>query len=1305
MLSPSWIDQNELNRAGTRVIDGTRTEKLIEAADSATSVIAATVNYMSQPMRNVIVDGVLDPVLDNKARRCLNWLIDSSYYPEFDDDNNTAGTEILSESTIDPPSIDPDPARVPPRMFDIDTGNLEEGLNANNVGMYCILSHCWKGCEIDYSYVSKVKERDRKREKYEGMLAAGPQILNREIAEFAAKKYSYLDNYDDQTPIGSDVQRLEAQCDEDIKLQVQKINGVIQRLRALESGNQHDNVRVLLRRFAEHKRNGWENKDDAFFNKFKPLRSIVEEMFLLMQQRKSADKIKNSILSAKEILDRRIFPCSEKRYLWIDTCCINKAIIGEHVDTLARMGEWYTNAEFCLVHLDSGKTDKEWDKWEEWVKEWDRWVASQTKISMSLTARKPPSIEKPNFASFNEIRTPSWATRGWTLQELVLSKISFYINDLWKPLHRPIENLGRYYYLCSFLDEYISGNLDDDDGSEEIIRTNDDRHDPNMNRALHLISILNFLGVEFPNDIDDVTAKAQISKSVDQASERLEIQLKLDLEATESCGRSTRDFGITSPGLQYDTSSLKPRIARSIDKVSEGLTGKGNTLYSVVRGLGFISPQWLTKTNIKFLIDTLIEDLVMVTKDAIKKDKQLIGDFSNIPASESCRGSRRSKLSAFEVMHRASRRECTVQTDQAYSLMGILGVKFAAFHAEGLTKALSRLIDEIVIASNDISVFNWSGSNLGSPIKGRSLYPSNLHAFTKKESIENGYMRASKDIHFLADAYLSVNAMLRRIIKHIKDNKDNKQEDKAAMAMQLVLDVIKQTDLSKLAPRFEVLRKTLKCAEDVVNNRDQKRAKTPDVVRRLSPFRRRSKSSEKPPKELSSKEVVSRPRLGSLIKRRGTKDNLDVPSNYEEATGSQTSSNINTAEPLESPTGTKGTMESELDFLISYLNDHPDCSEEIPGNVKLVLEEISESKPEAFAEPPKLPARPKSSPTKSMVSPNPIIVNTSGIEAVFDIQRTVITMENPEKLWSQVRNAANPNQKIYGRCTISTGLAATTVSFSCGRDMLKKQLHVSDVIERIVLNVDINNLETLKKRRSNSDLAIETDSSPDDATLKLNITPDDYRKSLETPTGTQSENVNPPLVVGDGNKQRRVSRMLEFVQEPNINVVAGEWVLMRFSGVPDAKWFLCLLELGSTHNFYGYRISTDDIDFQNASPEEGLIEHWEAYLTRKKDELCDIAELLFRKKQLHGYQQKVQDDEMVKDSTTTKGSFSHGIKRTKAGLMAGFFTAYAKHKNLVLNDNILRAMPKHLRAAILNLDENADMLPAVFFSAIKVHMF
>jgi hypothetical protein len=1003
------------------------------------------------------------------------------------------------------------------------------------------------------------------------------------------------------------------------------------------------------------------------------------------------------------------------------------------------MGEWYTNAEFCLVHLDSGKTDKEWDKWEEWVKEWDRWVTNQLEKSGSMISPTVADIEKPNFASFDEIRTPSWATRGWTLQELVLSKITFYVNDLWEPLDRPVENLGRYYHLCSFLDEYISGTLDDDETEDSKITAERNLHrdEYNMKRALNVIGILNFLGIEFPNDIDDVTAKAQISKSIDQASERLEKQLKWDLEATELRNRSARDSGMNAPDLQSDASlKLKSLISRSIDEAAEGLTGnwqKDNTLHSkptprqrrdLVQSLRFTSPEW----PIKFLINTLIEELVIVTKDAIKRDKQLIGKFSDIPASESCRGNRRSRLSAFEVIHRASRRECTVQTDQAYSLMGILGVKFAAFHAEGLTKALSRLIDEIVIASNDVSVFNWSGSNLGSPIKGRSLYPSNLDAFTKEKRTENGHGKTSKDIHFLADAYSNASAMLRRIIKHTRANK---QKNKSADAMELVLNVIKKTDLSKLAPRLEILRKTLEYAEAVVNDPDVNYQEVATIKKFSSLWL--SKSSEKPPKESSSKEAASGSRFRTLpFMRKGkARENIDTSGSHEEITSSHISGDFNNAdtnqheqmpELFENHSKTK---ESELDSLISYLYANPDYRE-IPDNVKLILKENSGLGPEASTEPPPLPAaaRPNSLPNKSMVSPNPIIVNTSGIEGVFDIQRTVITMENPEKLWSQVRHAANPNQRISGRCTISTGLAATTVSFSCGRDVLKKQLHVSDVIERTVLNVDPTkekDLQTLQKRHSKSDIvlnvdpnnekglttltlqktlsksdSVETDSSLDDVALTPDITPSDERQSFEMPNDVGGEEVNPPSAVGDDNKQRRVSRMLEFVQESNINVVAGEWVLVKFSGVPKAKWFLCLLELGSTHNYYGYRISTDEIDFQNASPEKGLIEHWRAYLTKKKDELCTIAKLLFDRKKLHTYRKMVEKEIVEDDSKIIKDSSNHGTKA------AGAFTAY---KDSILSENVLRAMPRHLRAAILNLDENADMLPAMFLPAINVHMF
>ncbi|KAI5792651.1 hypothetical protein FPQ18DRAFT_239724, partial [Pyronema domesticum] len=179
-------------------------------------------------------------------------------------------------------------------------------------------------------------------------------------------------------------------------------------------------------------------------------------------------------------------------YLWDDTCCINKSVVGEHQESLAMMGDWYTNAEFCITYLGT------------------------------------------ETSCFKSIKNPWWSTRGWTLQELVLSRKAHFYNNKWELL----------------------------------------QPDAGISKA----------------DIDEAIAK-----------------------------------------------------------------------------------------------------------------------FSRIPIEEVCRGGSSSTLHGFDIMHLMSRRQLTVPTDQAYALMGMLGVKFQAFHAEGISMALSRLICEYVIATNDVSVFNWFG--------------------------------------------------------------------------------------------------------------------------------------------------------------------------------------------------------------------------------------------------------------------------------------------------------------------------------------------------------------------------------------------------------------------------------------------------------------------------------------------------------------------------------------------------------------------------------------------------------------------
>ncbi len=62
----------------------------------------------------------------------------------------------------------------------------------------------------------------------------------------------------------------------------------------------------------------------------------------------------------------------------------------------------------------------------------------------------------------------------------------------------------------------------------------------------------------------------------------------------------------------------------------------------------------------------------------------------------------------------------------------------------------------------------------------------------------------------------------------------------------------------------------------------------------------------------------------------------------------------------------------------------------------------------------------RSDEARNMISPNPIIVNNSGIEGIFDIQRVIITFVDHEKLRARVRRAFSPDQKITGWCKIST---------------------------------------------------------------------------------------------------------------------------------------------------------------------------------------------------------------------------------------------------------------------------------------------
>ena len=86
------------------------------------------------------------------------------------------------------------------------------------------------------------------------------------------------------------------------------------------------------------------------------------------------------------------------KYIWIDTCCIDKSSSAELTESINSMYKWYQNAQICYVYMSD--------------------------ISLSVPT------DSPDFKTFGSSK---WFTRGWTLQELLAPEhVLFYDMDWWE---------------------------------------------------------------------------------------------------------------------------------------------------------------------------------------------------------------------------------------------------------------------------------------------------------------------------------------------------------------------------------------------------------------------------------------------------------------------------------------------------------------------------------------------------------------------------------------------------------------------------------------------------------------------------------------------------------------------------------------------------------------------------------------------------------------------------------------------------------------------------------------------------------
>ncbi|EJF59847.1 HET-domain-containing protein, partial [Dichomitus squalens LYAD-421 SS1] len=86
------------------------------------------------------------------------------------------------------------------------------------------------------------------------------------------------------------------------------------------------------------------------------------------------------------------------RYLWIDSCCIDKTSSSELSQSINSRWQWYGRAQVCFAHL-----------------------------------ADVPSDDDPHVAE-SVFRESLWFTRGWTLQELIAPFNMIFLSDDWNAI-------------------------------------------------------------------------------------------------------------------------------------------------------------------------------------------------------------------------------------------------------------------------------------------------------------------------------------------------------------------------------------------------------------------------------------------------------------------------------------------------------------------------------------------------------------------------------------------------------------------------------------------------------------------------------------------------------------------------------------------------------------------------------------------------------------------------------------------------------------------------------------------------------
>ncbi|KAJ1714017.1 hypothetical protein NYO67_3812 [Aspergillus flavus] len=869
------------------------------------------------------------------------------------------------------------------------------------------------------------------------------------------------------------------------------------------------------------------------------------------------------------------------------------------------------------------------------------------------------------------------------LQELVLSKVTFYVNPNWDLLERPIDDLGQYYNLCPFIDLYTR-NQEHATSKENISIAM---------AALPAQDVQDLLNGKRQQERTGMTETGDILESITDTLGAFNFAVPKNLDEETARTRIGQCVRSTIKSLQ------RLRLEHGGDTSIHPLK-----LYSLIAGtihgtLSDSQPKTVDiykERRIKIVIDLLLSALAKLKNHEIRADREHIARFSKVQCLKSwSRGTGRATISAHSVMNLASARECTVPTDIAYSLMGILGVRFPAFPAEGLTKALARSMDEVVIASNDVSVFNWSGKHNGSPIRGRSLYASNISGFRVENTELQENFDADQELmrYFQPEQSKDILWALYDHVKLLKE--DDFRTLRNSFDLKPIYDKMKAAKIDAKEEGLEDGHQQPLIPGDSRGQQapDGKRQEMienndPPELSNLAPHVNVRWCNDEKERRKQEKDAQNREKEGAEKRRldRSPVFDKEVKNAIEQALSKRSESNI-CQDPYDK-VHTEGGSEDKVT--------------------------VNETEPLESLD-------------RRIISPNPIVLNSSGIKGVFDISAS--------SLRQKIKTAISVNDKIDGWCTISTGLALTMVAFSCERHVLAQQLDLVEVVEETVLKDPHAKLDGISEQLQRSEYRHNAETNTESYTTSE----EDIRQGLKKPERSSTERsdltTNPKTMkiqYGNSPEQRKLFRMLDFVTESNIQIVAGEWVLARFSSAPGAKWFLCRLELGAGTEFYARRIPTDEIDFTEAFPERGLVEYWHAFLLEQKSIMCDVLSFHLDSKKAGKYtdwlgesiinslsgdvtsdqnEDESCDDDVDLARNPRSRDYGHLSNVRKMIKMIGWSAkgvlseTWASHLNRYLRDNALRKVPVHLRAAVEALSDRRVLLPAMFHTGKEIHFF